>query len=167
MRTKWSTIAFAVITLPGVTAWASSPTSPPTVSCDSIISPVGPVSWRPKRVVLGMVALPPAYIPQTESAGVKSWPYWSKSGLVIRANSPPVRVSVPRRWRQRAAISWGNADIVSALRIATCPPSSSLGGWNPYSGGFYLRTSSACVPLTFRVGNRSATVRFGVGKRCG
>jgi len=46
------------------------------------------------------------------------------------------------------------------------PPSSSLEGWNPYSGGFLLKTQSACVPLTFRVGSRSATVRFGVGKRC-
>jgi hypothetical protein len=26
---------------------------------------------------------------------------------------------------------------------------------------------SACVPLIFRVGGRSATVRFGLGRRCG
>jgi len=141
-------------------------TSTPTVTCESIIVPVGPVSFRPKRVVLGVAAVPPAYIPQTVSSGVRRWPYWSKSGLVIRADSPPVRVSVPRRWRNRVAITWGNTYIVSALRIASCPPSSSLGVWNPYSGGFYLRSRSACVPLTFRVGNRTATVRFGVGKRC-
>jgi hypothetical protein len=56
---------------------------------------------------------------------------------------------------------------VSALRIASCPPSSNLGdGWNPYTGGFQLRARGACVPLIFRVGSRSATVLFGVGKHC-
>jgi hypothetical protein len=36
-----------------------------------------------------------------------------------------------------------------------------------YSGGFFLRSPGACLPLTFRVGQRSATVRFGLGRRCG
>ena len=93
------------------------------------------------------------------------WRYWSKSGLVIKANSPPVDVSVPPRWRARASIGWGDRNG-SELRFAPCPPSSALGDWNPYTGGFYLRSRSACVPLMFRVGDRSATVRFGVGKRC-
>ena len=35
-----------------------------------------------------------------------------------------------------------------------------------YSGGFFLRSRAACVPLVFRVGSRSAVVRFGVGRRC-
>ena len=65
------------------------------------------------------------------------------------------------------AISWGSAGPASRLVVEPCPPSSSLGGWNPYAGGFYLRSHAACVPLTFTVGRRSATVRFGVGKRCG
>ena len=159
-------IALSLTALTGLTAWASSSAAPPTVECRSIIHPIGPFSWRPERVVLGVAAVPPAYIPQTVPSGVRKWPYWSKSGLVIRAHSPPVLVSVPRRWRKRVAITWGNVDVASALRIASCPPSSSLGAWNPYSGGFYLRSRSACVPLTFRVGSRTSTVRFGVGKRC-
>jgi hypothetical protein len=166
MRSSIFLVALACLALPGLSAFASPSGSPPTVSCDSIIEPVGSYSWRPERVVLGVVAVPPAFIPQTTASGDERWPYWSKSGLVVGADSPPVHVSVPKRWRGRAAIGWGNVDAVGALRIASCPPSSSLGRWNPYAGGFYLRSRTACVPLTFRVGSRSATVRFGVGRRC-
>jgi hypothetical protein len=120
-----------------------------------------------KRVVLGVVAVPAAYIPQTEPTGVARWPYWSKAGLAVRADSPSAVVRVPRAWRSRVAIGWGNAAAASTLRIAPCPPSSSLGEWNPYSGGFSLRSRAACVPLEFHVGGRRAIVRFGVGKRCG
>ncbi len=151
----------------GVTASASPSAPPTTVTCDSIITPTGSFSWRPKRVVLGVVAVPRAYIPQTEPTGIARWPYWSKAGLVVRADSAPVVVRVPRAWRSRVAIGWGNAAAGSALRIAPCPPSSSLGEWNPYSGGFHLRSHAACVPLEFHVGGRRAIVRFGVGKRCG
>jgi len=166
MRLPALTIALVALALPGLTALASTSGLSPTATCDSIIVPAGSFSRRPTRVVLGVADVPPAYIPQTVPSGVRKWPYWSKSGLVIRADSPPVFVIVPRRWRNRVAIGWGNAEMVSALRIASCPPSSSLGAWNPYAGGFYLRSRSACVPLTFRVGSRTATVRFGVGKRC-
>ena len=34
------------------------------------------------------------------------------------------------------------------------------------TGGF-VASEKACVPLTFHVGTHSATVRFGLGKRCG
>jgi len=74
-------------------------------------------------------------------------------------------VTVPATWRKRVAITWGNnTGIVSALRIAGCPVPPHV--WNAYAGGFYLRSRSACVPLIFRVGGKSATVRFGVGQRC-
>ncbi len=145
-------------------AAASAP--PATVGCESIISPVGDVVWKPKRLVLGVVAVPPMYIPQTVESPDRRWPYWTKSGLVVRADSPPVLVSVPPRWRTRVAIGWGRADSMSSLRIETCPPLSRPEGWNPYSGGFHLRSKAACVPLTFTVAGRSATVRFGLGKRC-
>ena len=166
MRFSIVMVALALLALPGLSAFASQSSSSPTARCDSIIEPAGSFVWHPERVVLGVVAVPPAFIPQTVASGDGRWPYWSKSGLVVRANSRPVRVSVPRRWRQRAAIGWGNVDAVSALVIASCPPSSSLGRWNPYAGGFHLRSRAACVPLTFRIGSRSATVRFGVGTRC-
>jgi hypothetical protein len=166
VRTLIACAVGALAASTGVTASASPSASPSTVTCDSIITPAGSFSWRPTRVVLGVVAVPPAYIPQTLPTGQRKWPYWSKSGLVVHADSPPVVVRVPSLWRSRVAIGWGNA-AGSALRIAPCPPSSSLGEWNPYSGGFYLRSRAACVPLTFVVAGKTATVRFGIGKRCG
>jgi hypothetical protein len=39
--------------------------------------------------------------------------------------------------------------------------------WDGYAGGFYLRSAAACVPLVFRIGDRSTTVLFSVGRRCG
>jgi hypothetical protein len=159
-------IVVATLVAAVASAVASPTKAPAAVRCDSIIVPGGTFSWRPERVVLGVVAVPPAHIPQTSPSGVARWPFWSKSGLVVRGNSQPVHVSVPERWRNAAAISWGNAGIASALRFASCPPSSALGEWNPYAGGFLLRSRSACVPLVFRVGDRTATVRFGVGERC-
>ena len=155
----------ALVGLALTAAVAVASPGPRVVRCESIVQPGGVFTWKPERVVLGVAAVPPAYIPQTVATGSAKWPYWSKSGLVIKANSPPVDVLVPSGWRKRVAIGWGNRDG-SALRIASCPPSSALGDWNPYTGGFYLRSRAACVPLTFRVGERSATVRFGVGKRC-
>jgi hypothetical protein len=159
-------IAVVVLALAATAVGTSAP-APPTATCESVITPAGSFTWRPKRVVLGILAVPPAYIPQTVPTSERTWRYWSKAGLVVRADSPPVLVSVPRAWRNRVAIGWGNAGAVSALRIAPCPPSSSLGEWNPYSGGFLLRSRAACVPLTFTAGGKTATVRFGIGKRCG
>jgi len=158
-------VAITAVGLALAAGVGSATPGPLVVRCESSVQPGGVFTWKPTRVVLGVVAVPPAYIPQTVETGSEPWRYWSKSGLVIKANSPPVDVSVPPRWRARASIGWGNRDG-SHLRFAPCPPSSALGDWNPYTGGFYLRSRSACVPLTFRVGDRSATVRFGVGKRC-
>jgi hypothetical protein len=76
-----------------------------------------------------------------------------------------VTVTVPKAWRNRLAISWGNRPgFFSTIRIASC--SAGPKPWNAYAGGFHLRSRSACVPLVFRVGRRSATVRFGLGRRC-
>ena len=73
---------------------ASTSASVPKVTCASIIGPdhESALAWRPKRVILGVVAVPPAYIPQTTESVYPPWKYWSKSGLVIRANSPVVRI---------------------------------------------------------------------------
>ena len=156
----------ALVALALTAAVGSASPGPRVVRCESIVQPGGVFTWKPERVVLGIAAVPPAYIPQTVPTGSTPWRYWSKAGLVIKANSPPLDVSVPRRWRKRVTITWGNRGG-SALRFASCPSLSELDEWNAYAGGFYLRSRAACVPLTFRVGQRTATVRFGVGKRCG
>ena len=153
-------VAFAAL---GASVASSGPT--PTVACEDVITPTGSYSWKPTRVVLGVVAVPPAYIRQVAPQQEGRWRFSAKAGLVVRADSPPVRVRVPREWLTRVAVGWGGVGATGVLRIASCPPSSSLGDWNPYAGGFYVRRP-ACVPLTFRVGERERTVRFGVGKRC-
>src|SRR4051812_25826749 len=117
------------------------------------------------RSVLGVVSVPPAYISQVVRLRDSAWPYWSKAGLVVRAGRGPVTVSVPSAWRRRAAITWGgNTGIVNSLRILRCGSNPSHG--NAYAGGFYLRSRSACLPLIFRAGGHSMTVRFGLGRRC-
>jgi hypothetical protein len=150
-----------------VGAARAAPSLPPrTVPCDEIILRVRSGQAGGYRVVLGVVSVPPAYLQQVVTSGGQTWPYWRKAGLVVRGGSPPVSVTVPRAWRNRAAVTWGNATgIVRGVRIASCPASTQK-RWNAYAGGFYLRSRSACVPLRFRVGARSATVRFGLGRRC-
>jgi hypothetical protein len=155
----------ALAVLPCLAARAAPSRVPPTVSCDRIILRVGSGRAGGYRVVLGVVSVPPAYGPQVVRTRGRSWPFWRKAGLVVRGDAGPVLVSVPKAWRTRAAITWGNSGIVSRLRIARCPAFPPK-VWNAYAGGFYLRSRSACVPLTFRVGQRAKTVRFGLAKRC-
>ena len=136
-----------------------------TVPCDQAIDhprfPYGSDGYRP---VLDTFSVPPAYLRQVVHVG-GAWPYWRKTGLVMRAGAPPATVTVARAWRGRASIIWGNADKpVSSLRFASCAGRATEG--RAYAGGFYLRARSACVPLVFRVGARAKTVRFGVGRRC-
>jgi hypothetical protein len=152
--------------LTGASLAASSPA--PTVLCDEIIGPVKSPRTGGYRVVLDMVSVPPPYLRQVVHVrGYGPWTYWRKAGLAVRSGHLPVLVTVPKTWRNRVAITWGNRPgISSAIRIAACPDVLYPRGWHAYAGGFYLRSPSACVPLTFRVGHRSATVRFGIGHRC-
>jgi len=115
-----------------------------------------------ERVLFGRVAVPPRYLAQVVSVS-GYWPYWRKAGLLVRAGTKRMSVTVPEPWRNRLAISWGDSGTVAALRIEPCtrPPYK----WNVYTGGFYPR-ASACVPLIIRVGTRSTTVHFGIGTRC-
>jgi hypothetical protein len=156
-------LALAVLTSAGARA-APSP-APSIVSSESIILDARfPYPNPGYRLVLGVVSVPPAYLRQVVPTGRRPWPYWRKAGLVVRAGSRPVEVRVPAAWRSRVRIGWGDGGG-SALRFASCPPSGPKGG-NAYAGGFQLRSRSACAPLIFRVGQRTATVRFGVGRTC-
>jgi hypothetical protein len=118
------------------------------------------------RRVLGSVVVPPAYLPRVVKLPNTPWQYWTKAAMAIRAGSGPVGLTVPAGWREREAIVWGNGpDQFSALRIDRC--AAQLGAkWNGFPGGFYLSARSACVPLIVRVGQRTATVYFGIGRRC-
>jgi hypothetical protein len=118
------------------------------------------------RLILGTVSVPPAYREQLAPYWRPPWPYFYKAGLVVRASGESVVVSVPQAWRSRAAIAWGygGGGVFSSLRFAGCKALPTQGF--AYSGGFFLKSPGGCVPLTFRVGRRTATVRFGLGQRC-
>jgi len=156
----------------GALASAASPSPGRTVPCrESIDGTKFPYvgSSRPQyryRLVLGAVSVPPVYLAQVVPTGERPWAYWRKAGLVVRADGQAISVSVPPAWRGRAGVTWGNGGngVFASLRIAGCPGGAARG--LAYAGGFYLRTRSACLPLVFRVGKRSETVRFGIGRRC-
>jgi hypothetical protein len=136
----------------------------PTVACGESIGFAKSGHEDGYRVVLGVISVPSAYLSQVVATHSQPWRYWRKAGLVIHTGDPSVVVSVPKAWRSRAAVTWGSSGTVSVLRVEGCPPTPA--GWRAYAGGFYLRSYAACVPLVFRVGQRAATVRFGIGRRC-
>lgn len=118
------------------------------------------------RLVLDAVSVPPAHMEQIVATGETAWPYFRKQGMVVRGDGVQVTISVPRAWRNRLGVSWGNAGhgVMSSLRINGCGTDPTRG--NAYAGGFFIRSRAACVPLVFKVGSRSATVRFGLGRPC-
>jgi hypothetical protein len=54
------------------------------------------------------VHVPPGFMRQVVPSGQRPWAYWHKQGLVIGATQKMVTVTVPKSWRKRAAITWGN-----------------------------------------------------------
>ena len=116
------------------------------------------------RSLLNAVSVPPAYLQQVVATEQWPWRYWHKAGLGVRARHA-LTITVPPRWRTRAAIDWGNrGGPYETLHIAACPGSPHSG--NAYAGGLYLHPPSACVPLIFTVDGRSATIRFGLATHC-
>jgi hypothetical protein len=150
-----------------LTASAGAGQFVPTVRCNEIglYSKTGDDAGY--RKVLGAVSAPPKYIPGTvEVPSSDGFSHWSKAGIWIHAsNAVVVTVSVPKGWQDKARIGWGApATTATTVRFEPCR---SLGAaWDGYAGGFLLRDKSACVPLVFTVGNRRATLRFGVGRHC-
>jgi hypothetical protein len=136
---------------------------PVVVPCGDVIDQI---ARPPAPPLLGVVVPPPRRLGQFVKVHQDGWTRWRKTPLIVRAGRTPVTVSVPPAWRSRAAIIWGSGTIGPrpALRIAACPraPHQAL-GWNVYAGGFFLRSASACVPLTFQVGDRRRTLRFSLG----
>jgi hypothetical protein len=161
------TLAVAALTALALAAGASARerTVPCRESIDATPFPyVGDAAHR-YRVVLGAVAVPPAFMPQVVATGERPWAYWRKAGLVVRRDAR-VSIEVPSAWRSRVAIVWGNGGrgVFDTLRFAGCGGGGHEG--YAYAGGFVLRSPGDCVPLVVRAGGRTATVRFGLGRRC-
>ena len=100
-----------------------------TVPCDEIIDVTpfpDPGNAQPQyrnRPVLDAISVPPAFIPQVSSTGERPWRYFtSKWGMVVRSDARSVSVTVPARWRDRVAISWGNGGhgVFQRIRFAGC-----------------------------------------------
>ncbi len=149
-------------------AQPASPAGPATATCEQIALRLRSGSEDGYRVVLGRVGVPDEQHTSRRAARNRAtpWPYFRRVGLVVRGGTSPVTITVPEGWRERVAISWGNTPAVSSLQIASCGAAVSK-PWNAYAGGFHLRSRADCVPLDIRVGGRSTTVRFGVGRACG
>ncbi len=122
----------------------------------------------PAQQVLGTVSAPGKHVPQSSETGAPPWRWFAKWGMVVRGGAgPPVVVSVPRAWRTRVAITWGNAQhdrVLHTLRFPRCADDPTRG--HAYAGGFSLRKPSGCVPLRYTVGGRSRLVWFGIVRRC-
>jgi hypothetical protein len=117
------------------------------------------------RLVLGRISVFTGYSQApVRVTGSGPWRYWQKRGILIRAGTGPLTVSVPSSWRQRAAITYGTYGIVSSLVLTTCRQPS--GVWDGFAGGIYLRAAVSCVPLVFSIGNQSITIRFSMAGRC-
>jgi hypothetical protein len=117
------------------------------------------------RVVLGVVSVPPPVLRQAVRTKSARWPFWRKAGLAIHPTRKTVSVIVPQAWRKRVALTWGwDHPPANAVKFQPCPYGNL--GWNGYAGGFYLSKRQECVPLIFKVGKRTKTVRFGFDKRC-
>src|SRR5215472_2484424 len=100
--------------------------SPQTVGCDQIIQQAGQPGGR---LVLGVLAAPPAHLEQAAPTATRPWAYFAKYGIAIRAGSPAVLITVPQAWRHRAGIGWGNnLGVASTLRLLSCPRQ--IGAWN-------------------------------------
>lgn len=152
---------------PSATTGLAAPTADtdtPTVHCSDTIGQMPTGQADHYRVVLDAVSVPPSVLMQVVATPGAAWPYWRKAGVAVRAGQT-AELSVMATWQKRAAITWGSASVVSAVRFPACSGASSK--WNAYAGGFYIRAPTECVPLSIRVGNRSKIVEFGVGRRCG
>ncbi len=162
-------VAFCASSIAG-TARGSSASAPLVVPCRDITAGTAPAPGQAgTQSALGVIAVAaPAYErhPAVPVQNAGRWRYWMKAGVGVRLGRFTVTVTVTKAWRSRAGISWGNGAIVSSLRFSGCVGAPLVFAWNAYVGGFYLRGPAACVPLVVSSAGRSATLRFGIGRRC-
>jgi hypothetical protein len=119
------------------------------------------------RPVLDQVAVSPEFIPGSsplQESGLGTFRYFAKIGINVRKGGrDEVEVRIPRKWRSRIAISWGNAaPPVASVTFDRCPGSTK---WAGYAGGFFVN-APVCAPFIVRVGQRTQILRVGVGVRC-
>ena len=150
--------------VPGASARPPGPPQAPTPSVDCAqINDERAAPSPDLRVLFDRVAVAPQDYWGQQPVPSAPLGYWAKAPVLVKSGDQPVSITVPPEWQKRAAITWGDSGIVRALRISGC--ASPARTWFFYAGGFYL-THPACVPLTIRVGDKAATVRFAIGRTC-
>jgi hypothetical protein len=169
MRHCWRVLLLAVACVTALAAGAGGSAAQPSGRAGAVIT----VSCRDanlrepngvqRRVILGVVSVPLVYLAQVRHDKQDGWAYSTKAGITIQAGNRPVRISVPKAWRKRVAISFGVGGPLSDERFEACSPPPTY--WNGYVGSFSV-SAPACVPLLIQVGSESRTVRFGIGRRC-
>ena len=102
---------------------AATTTGVPTIPCTDVIGQAKTPRDSGYRVVLGVVSAPPARLMQMVATGERPWAYWRKAGLVVRAGSSTVGVSVPRAtvpsWQLRHSVLFepSGGDVVVLFTI--------------------------------------------------
>src|SRR6266540_2214443 len=94
-----------IVVSPATPRAFKSSTPVPCSSAAQSLSYVSP--QRTDRVVLGRVTLPTGVLQVTSEESGTPWALWAKYGIKLRRASTLISLSVPREWRNRAAIAWG------------------------------------------------------------
>jgi hypothetical protein len=77
----------------------------------------------------------------------------------------PFELIVPAAWRNRLRLSWGQAPLTARLRVRGCPGSTPGTKWLAFAGGYFTK-APGCMPLIVKAGDRTRTVKIGIGARC-
>jgi hypothetical protein len=136
------------------------------VHCSTVIGSDDRVGAR-RTVVLGRVAL------STKSQALQAnhsgdadpaSALYAKDGLLVK-RLVPVELIVPRRWRDRLSLEWGDSARTEHLKVTGCPASTPGARWLAFAGGYYV-AKPVCAPLIVKVGDRTQRVRIGIGRAC-
>jgi hypothetical protein len=114
--------------------------------------------------VLGKVAFPASPLGLNPVAVAPGNWYWFKQGLLVRAGTE-FSIAVPKKWRGRMAIGWGEPPKPSAHVAVDRCKSLGLGKWIAYPGGYWV-DRPACAPLVVTAGEERRVVHVGLGATC-
>ena len=142
------------------------PRQPPTVASGMRSVPFGgatdPRAPDQRRVLGGAAWAPRRYLQNVgDDAAAAPFRDWTKAGMTVRSGVT-LTVRIAPRVQDKVRITWGGQEAVS-LRFAPCSDGTK---YNDYAGGFLTRVRAICVPLAFTVGRNTATLVFGIGRRC-
>jgi hypothetical protein len=119
-----------------------------------------------RTAVLGRVGLSTKRALQSNQTGSAdpTEKLFAKDGLLVKRQAP-FELIVPRLWRDRVGLEWGNTVRTDHLKFTGCPANTPGAKWLAFAGGYYV-PKPACVPLIVKTPRATQRVRIGVGKAC-